>query len=542
MSDITVEFDTDLEPVTEGEAQLSIQETVKVLQGRIMPVQNARRRGGSIVSDITKGIWNAAVGAIPDQSPTLGQYMETTPHPRGTGTQTRNPNMTLAEKIAQIIPASMRKRSVLEQGDVRALLTKVMMAPGAMEQGETFSINGVEFTANERAAAANIVVEQTEKIKASFAAHVRSNTEDEAAADAAIAAFEADVLYDYRDGVMHSSLPIDESNFGSGRYGLDDDGNLVELDTKSAAGEAATGVDYAAIGAGDESSVDVFRHFNAKEVEDLFATTYDQNTTVQEIYATEAQTREIAEAQGGRVGGNEVSVQYSDDDVTTRHYGLAPGVGGNKEMKSAAVKKAEKLTLTQMANKPKEMDRAQIIALSKRMEAAGIYELIGEKPMVPGDWTDPAFKKGYERLMGLAVEKKVSMMSLLQDRTAVYQKSLEDAMSTRLTDPSRIRQQVDTTAKSMLGRALSPEEHVEFTEFVHNLERRNARVESGLDPDAVNIGGIEDLDEGIVADIDARLSDKIQSDNVEEYSGERVQDQYDMFSNFLAGPGRGGNF
>jgi len=141
--------------------------------------------------------------------------------------------------------------------------------------------------------------------------------------------------------------------------------------------------------------------------------------------------------------------------------------------------------------------------------------------------------------MGLAVEKGKSMTSLLSDRTSHYQKALEDALSTRLTDPARVRRSVDETGRNILGRAMTAEEHQELTAFVHDLERRNAKTEAAMDPELTNIGGMEDLDEGILADIDARLADKIQMDNLDESSAKSVQKQYDTFSGFLAGPGRG---
>ena len=528
--DRTVDFSTDLQPETEDEGTLTEQEVAKILRNRISEVSGAESRGSNLVKDIWGSIVNPS-----DKGPGLGQFREESTNDAGSQIRA-NPQRTLAEKLAKILPDDMKKRSILENGDVRALLQKIMIAPAQADRGDTFTINGVDFTANERAAAGLILVEMTDKIRDSFAENVRSATADPALVEEVIAGFEQEVLYDYRDGVMHSSMPIDEAHFGSGAYGRDADGNPVPLGgSATSATNTEMGVNYdtTATGEGDE-----FPFYTDEEVTNLFATTYDQNQTVQQIYATEAQQREGATGTGGRTTGREVSVQYDDKD-TTSYYNTPDHLQGQAARENEKVTKAKKLTLTQMANKPKEMSREQIISLSKKMEAAGIYEMIGEKPQIPGDWTDSAFKKGYERLMGLAVEKGKSMTSLLADRTSHYQKALEDALSTRLTDPARVRRSVDETGRNILGRAMTAEEHQELTAFVHDLERRNAKTEAAMDPELTNIGGMEDLDEGILADIDARLADKIQMDNLDESSAKSVQKQYDTFSSFLAGPGRG---
>ena len=566
MSETTVEFSTDLEP-EENEATLTEQEARKILLSKIARVDQPN------ASWVTNKIGQAVNFLHPDGTPgydqqarTMGQYGEpgvqqtedifgkpNTPggHPVNQAGEV-NPSVNLAFKLAQILPPEMMKRSILEGGDIRALLQKVMMSPDSAERGDTFTINGVDFTANERAAAGLVLVEMTDQIEASYKAHVYANNQSDEIRNEAMANWEAEALYSYRDGVMHSDLPISQESYGTGQFQWGDidpttgERKLEPIGGTTAATEAATAGDYET-GQGTGGGLNLYKFMNQEEVDNLFATTYDTNQAVQNIYRSEAEMEDRANGQQpdgvseGRTFGSKVQVQYDDKDTKDVQMGLAPGIGTNTEMKKGTGRAAELLTLSQMSKKPQEMSRQQVVNLSKKMEQAGIYEIVGEKPMIPGDWTDSAFKKGFEALMGLAVQKNVSMTALLQGRTSTYQKSLEDAMSTRLTDPARIRMQVDDTAKSMLGRTLSPEEHVEFTEFVHELERRNAKVESGLDT-STSVGTIDDLDEGIIADIDARLSDKIREDNLTEFSGERVQDQYDAFSNFLAGPGRGGSF
>ena len=527
-NEIEVDFTTDLQGDTVDEAVLTVEATAKLLRELIPKVTGADQRGSNILNDI----YDSLAGHN-TTSPGLGQYREDTKNGSGSAISA-NPNRTLAQKIAEILPENMRRSSILKNGDIRAVLQKIMIAPAQGERGDRFSINGVEFTANERAAAGLILVEQTDRILKSFKDHVFSNTADQALAQEVVETFKNEILYDYRDGVMHSSLPIDEARWGTGAYGRDAEGNPIAIGGTPLEGGVEEEINrYADLD--DTTGGDQYPFYTEDDVQDLFATTYDQNTTVQQIYQTEAAQEEQAAAMGGRTSGRKVSVQYDDADVTTE-YNTPDHLSTTGREKT---ERAKKLTLTQMANKPREMTRAQITSLSKKMEAAGIYELIGQKPTIPGDWTDPVFKKAYERLMGLAVEQKVSMTSLLSDRTSVYQKSLEDAMATKLTDPARVRRSVDETARTLLGRTLSPEEHAELTQFVHDLERRNARVESGLDREAGNIGGIEDLDEAVLADIDARLTDKIENDNSTEFGAREVQSQYDMFSSFLAGPGRG---
>ena len=132
------------------------------------------------------------------------------------------------------------------------------------------------------------------------------------------------------------------------------------------------------------------------------------------------------------------------------------------------------------------------------------------------------------------------MMDYLTDRTKLYQETVNDSLAISLTDPARLRISADSIGQQMMGRKMTPEEHDQMIDFVHNLEMRNARITAGMSAD----GELSEdgLDVNIAADIDARMREWTQKQAPVETGAKDVADTYEEFSNLLAGPGRGGSF
>jgi len=159
--------------------------------------------------------------------------------------------------------------------------------------------------------------------------------------------------------------------------------------------------------------------------------------------------------------------------------------------------------------------------------------------VVGGDTTSPAFKAAWKALAASALERNVSMVDFLEERTESYQDTIMDSFSTRLTDPARLRASGDYMAKQTLGRNLNDDEQAKMVAFLHDLERQNARIEAGLAANEGEMNGADELDEGITADIDARMQEWIKDENAVESQAHDTVDQYDQFTQMLGGPGRG---
>lgn len=238
--------------------------------------------------------------------------------------------------------------------------------------------------------------------------------------------------------------------------------------------------------------------------------------------------------EGGKIEGDRLEIRLNNEAGTAPRGMPQPGASG----RDAEREYKNTYTLTEMQRYPSEqMSPAEVIAMSKRLEAAGFYQN-GGKPTSAGDATDVNFKAAWKQLMVKALESGQSMTDVLDENEASYKDALQEQFSTQLTDPARVRMNADAIGRSTLGRKMTDEEHGKMIEFVHNLERRNAMVGAGLDPD-VDLPGVEQLDEGIIADIDAQMNEFTRAQNPDEAGGKDVADQYSVFSSMLAGPGRG---
>lgn len=162
------------------------------------------------------------------------------------------------------------------------------------------------------------------------------------------------------------------------------------------------------------------------------------------------------------------------------------------------------------------------------MENAG---LIPKGSVAAGDTTSQTFKAAWKTLASSAIERNVSMTAFLEEMEVANQKNMEDALAIRLSDPAAIRSSANNIGRNLLGRILSDDEQSELTQFIHELERKNAETEQLI---ADGEGG-----EHQMIDIDAQTEAWIEDDNAEEAQAHEMADQYETFTNMLAGPGRG---
>jgi hypothetical protein len=64
-------------------------------------------------------------------------------------------------------------------------------------------------------------------------------------------------------------------------------------------------------------------------------------------------------------------------------------------------------------------------------------------------------------------------------------------------------------------------------------------TEAGLAAGEGANNGVDALDEGITADINARMGEWIKDENAVESEAHNTADQYEQFTRMIGGPGRG---
>lgn len=249
---------------------------------------------------------------------------------------------------------------------------------------------------------------------------------------------------------------------------------------------------------------------------------------------------------GQTVNIQNLGVQYDDTIVNPDNRGgfekVAPGVL-QQDFSTRNVRDEQNwYGVSEILNKPYNISKEEAVELHGKMKRAGIFDIAGGEPLVPGDVADPNFKRAWKYLVTKSMSENKSMMSILEEQTSAYQQALEAQLATQLTDPARVRLNANAMARSAIGRHLTDEEQAQLTEFVHELERKNARMAAGLeetmDPDT-EYSDVESQTEGTLYDIDAQI-DMWMEDNIGEETGARdLADSYQMFTSMLGGPGRG---
>ena len=446
----------------------------------------------------------------------------------------------MVRKLVAMIPESHRTEEFLKTVDLRPMLQAIMMAPAQVtDPKQMTTVRGVEFSQQERAVAAVLMSDEQTKItkkieealiegvppgdtdsleQAMVTAQNMANEWRDADSVGAVPAPEGDVYFDRATSTFQAS---------SGSNELDD--FLADLNDF---GEGQTPT----------------RFLNHEE---LMKLVQSGDLSIDAVGAIETQpvgSRGALDGQEPSVSRSG-SIQYAEAEFQDRGPNTAYGPGGNM-MGSAPpdhldgkVGKFHKdwYSVRDILRKPNDMTQDEVLAIHEKLKKAGIYDLIGSEPVVPGDTTDPAFKAAWKHLASMSLETGKPMTSILSERVTTYQEQLESQLSTNLTDPARLRLNGNAYARDQIGRKLTDEEHASLTEVIHNLERQNARIQAGLDINAGGdpIGGVEAMDEGVMADIDAQMEQYIRDENAVEAESHDTAEQYDAFTRMLAGPGRG---
>lgn len=467
------------------------------------------------------------------------------------GLDTRNPethNQTtaranLAEKLVELLPDEMRTDKMLGQGDLRALMVD-LLPEGEYDTAGDLEIGGVKFTKEERQWAAGFVEAMTTEV-ASLYSNALTDTPGSEQAGANIATTAQNLAQEFRDGKMNY-LPED---LVGGMYFNPTTGKF-ETQPNSSPELGSLTFDINEQVKGNQTPT---RFLNSESLQRMLQSgemTFQDARSVSQrggVNMVDPETEEQYRLEG------DARVLYSDRERPERfdkEVGVGYGPDGRpmytqdpRTQEKARWQKKDWYSLSDILRLPHEMTPAELNAVHEKMKAAGVYAQAGGEPTVP-DVTDPKFKAAWQLLASQSLETGESMTSLLEDRAAKYKKELEGAFASQLTDPARLRINGNALARDAIGRKLNDEEQMQLIQFIHDLERNNARVAAGLEAtrSGETVPGIESLDEGVMKDIDAQMQEWIREQNPEEAEGADTADQFEMFRNMLAGPGRGGAF
>lgn len=448
-----------------------------------------------------------------------------------------------ARKLATVLPEEMLNDAVLQQGDLRPILSQLMAAG---EWGTDAEFGGVMFSAVERGVAGLVVTETTADLRKDIIDGLVAQIPFEEGSAEWLEAKEiaettaANMVMEYRDGRV-TELP--QKPTGVGGYNPQT-GEITTTGTTESEDEFSKMINNVLGGTSDEVRT-AHRFLSEDEIRDMVV-----------VGDMDFETARQLSAEGGQQQNDDGSITeltadagvvYSDQTRPgPRSTQVPAGYAWSEEAQREADIHGERSTkdwysLNDIKRKPLEMTRDELMVIHERMKKAGIFDMVGGEPSVPGDPTDPKFKAAWQQLAAMSLESGNSMTSILKERENAMEEALAAAFSTRLTDPARLRLNGDAYARDQIGRKLNDEEHAALTQFIHDLERRNAMIDAGLEERAsgIDIEGVEGLDEGIVADIDARMSEWIATNNPGEEGARDIAEQYSTFTSLLRGPGRG---
>ena len=446
----------------------------------------------------------------------------------------------LARKIVAMIPDDLQTGDVLKNADLRPMLDEIgfkgEVHPDSAD--ETSTVAGMQFSKLERTLAGEALISAQTKITTTYEKLLIDELPDSMGPDARaaeierIAAFVDNVANEWRGGQVNR---IEETIAGDRRYNSvtgeienipDEDGNSSQLLD-----------DFAGFDAGlDEESNTMVRFMNQRDIQKLVQSGELDLDTLNDLDTGE----EIIV--DGQVVTGQTRIQYEDASSMTNLIRGGPdpradSVGVLSPQGEEETKWADKewYSVRETRRLYNDMDQAEKLALTDKMKKAGLFDLVGREPVIPGDTTDPAFKAAWEHLIKSSLEQGKPMTELLAERVSAFDREQQSALSTKLTDPARLRINANGYARDVIGRHMTDEEQSAMVEFMHELERKNAKVEAGLESDDPET----QLDEATVADIDARMQEYIRDENAVEAGGKDVADQYEQFTQMLSGPGRG---
>lgn len=420
-----------------------------------------------------------------------------------------------ARKLLQLIPEEMRTDTVLQNADLRPLLSQI----GAMDE-ETAAAAG--FNSDDQFILMAILVNESDRIRKEAEKSILPlvpEGDENAAIDASNIIDK--IVNSYRTG---TAMRIDTRLEDAGTGTIATNPQTGATVATGGVGAAASSVGFNLDGIEDLADEDQTEFLSRDEIEYLARETTTSEETIGTLLG-----EDYASRQGEIAGGKQYELMYDDTGGKDRIYGLP---GGEPKY----VSQPNRMTAREVVDLPSTMTRSEIFTLGKKLYDAGFMT---EEMTDPSDFSDPQFKRAWQNLMYKSIERGESMVSLLDAQVKARQEALEDSYTPLLTDPARIRMNGDALGSNILGRNLKPEEQQQLVQFIHELERRNAKIEAGFDPDAD--GTLEDLEgEAIQADLEARMNEWIRSENPEEAGGKDMADAYDTMTQLFAGPGQPG--
>jgi len=435
----------------------------------------------------------------------------------------------LSRKIAVLLPDEAMTRDALENMDLRPALQQVMMSTQQESNADgTSDVNGVEFSDMERRLAGITLVTLTETYKEQWGeigADAINKDMDVARQTSALEATLEDVLYGYRDG---RSVRVPDASSKTSLILDPETGEMV-----------ANSSDIISEGMEGEFNAE-FDVSNNEAIERRFLSTQDIRKMLAggEIDIDFLRSTEQADIMTDPTATDPNAPRSLDHAARINYTDNTRDSGNNLPDHLSSAKDTENdwYSVTQALQLPSTFTPEERVAIVKRLENAGFLE---KGAVVGGDTTSSAFKNAWKQLASSALERGVSMTSFLDEREKTYQETIMSSFATRLTDPARLKLSGNTLGQQALGRKLTDDEHAKMIEFVHGLEKQNAMTEAGLDATEGAENGVTPLDEGVTADIDARMQEWIKDENSAEAGAHDMADQYEQFTRMLGGPGRG---
>jgi len=457
----------------------------------------------------------------------------------------------LTRKMLSKIPEDKWTKEVIDNIDIRPLVEEIAMSPAELEDPDsTEEFGGVQYSQQERAYASLILGEENQRIEKRVVDSLLAGLPEEAREDENHPAhIEAqNVALEVSQEYKTSSKWRMPTPAGVGETYYDQEsGQFKRVPTTQGqdVGDATDVLGLADIGANNLTPT----KFLTREEAMRLTQAGELNIDVYGSMETDPEEmRGLVDGNVPRVAGRG-AIQYQDPSyheaqtpfVSGTHIGNAMGKGAS----TIEVETKDWYSVRDILAKPGEMNRKALMAIHEKLEKAGIYDMVGGEPTIPGDSSDPAFKAAWKMLAQMSLEKGESMVSILEDRTVAYQQQLESALSVSLTDPARLRINGDVYARSAIGRKLAPEEQDKLVAFLHDLERENARTAAGLDINSGEsdpIPGVDEVEEGYEFDIDAQMEEWFDREKGGEVGARDIAETYDSFTRLLGGPGRGGSF
>ena len=462
----------------------------------------------------------------------------------------------LAEKLAQLLPAELRTKDALENMDIRAVLQQVMLSPDEVSPNGTTEVSSTKggedgtsnytttFTDLERHIASLSITFQTEKLReqlqAPYVDRILPNADGSMNEEVASA---LDVIDDILDGYKDGTTRRIPTGDQTGAVRLDDNEQAIAVDPLDVVASDVANIFNAA---GDDTDAvtspsrflsqgDIMRMLAGGEIDIETLREMEQAFPGSVQDPTSDPLNPGTVSHDARIAYNTVTYGKS-----TMPEGYTMSAAQEDKVKGGErpwqKQNNEWYSVNEVLSLPGSFSPEERVALVKRLEKGGFLQ---KGTVIGGDTTSQAFKSAWSSLAQSSLERNVSMTTFLDQRTEAYQETIMSSLATRLTDPARLRASGDYMAKQTLGRKLTNDEQSKMVEFLHNLERRNSMIEAGLDATEGAANGADQLDEGITADIDARMQEWITDENAVESQAKDTLSQYDQFVKMLNGPGRG---